>query len=140
MRLLGDDIRRRVAEVLADIDADVELVLVGDEGDQETDVAARLLDEVAETSSRLSSVRISAEEASSRGFAAERTPCIFIRRRGDTAARFSFLGAPAGYEFGSLVEDIRDVALGRTALSDETRAFLASLDRPLLLQVFSTPT
>lgn len=140
MRLLSDEIRRQVAEVLQGIEADVELVLVGREGEEETDVAVQLLGEVAETSPRLTTLRLAPEEAAAQALGAERTPSVFIRRRGEPAAHFSFLGAPAGYEFGSLVEDIRDVARGQTGLSDDTKAFLASLGEPVLLQVFSTPT
>jgi alkyl hydroperoxide reductase subunit AhpF len=49
-------------------------------------------------------------------------------------------GVPSGYEFGTLVDAIVDVASGDSGLSDETRAALGKLERPVHLQVFSTPT
>ncbi len=49
-------------------------------------------------------------------------------------------GLPAGYEFGTLVEAILDVSRGDSGLSDETRAALKDVTRPVHVQVFSTPT
>lgn len=49
-------------------------------------------------------------------------------------------GIPSGYEFGTLVEDIKMVSEGQSGLSDETKAQLAALAQPLHLQVFITPT
>ncbi len=51
-----------------------------------------------------------------------------------------FYGLPSGYEFGSLIELILDVSSGDSGLSAETRAALAKVDKPVHLQVFSTPT
>jgi len=49
-------------------------------------------------------------------------------------------GLPTGYEFGLLVEAILDVSRGESGLSDPTRAALAALEKPVHIQVFSTPT
>ncbi|MBX5477361.1 MAG: hypothetical protein IRZ18_09605 [Clostridia bacterium] len=139
MRLLGDDIRKRVLEALEAMDAPVELVLVAPPSADTEEVGA-LLDEVAEITGKLSVVRLAPEEAAGQGLQPELTPAIYVRRAGERGARFYFAGAPAGYEFGALIEDILDVSLGRTALSDETRSFLGSLSEPVALHVFSTPT
>jgi hypothetical protein len=49
-------------------------------------------------------------------------------------------GIPSGYEFGTLIEDIRLVSEGDSGLSPETRATVARLTRPVRIQVFITPT
>jgi alkyl hydroperoxide reductase subunit AhpF len=49
-------------------------------------------------------------------------------------------GLPSGYEFGALIEAILDVSSGDSGLSAPTREALASLARPVHVQVFSTPT
>lgn len=148
-QLLGEDIRRQVAQILEGIDSDVELVLVAGDADDTADLAEALLDEVASISPHLSAVRLGVEEAREAGFETDHTPSIHLRRPGAPAPRFRFLGAPTGYEFGTLIEDIRDVANGTTSLSDETKEYLASLSgrggpngeaAPLHLEVFSTPT
>ena len=51
-----------------------------------------------------------------------------------------FYGAPAGYEFGSLIEAILDVSSGSSLLSEETKQALAALERDVRVRVFSTPT
>jgi alkyl hydroperoxide reductase subunit AhpF len=49
-------------------------------------------------------------------------------------------GLPHGYEFGSLIEAIVDVSSGDSGLSAPTREALATVQKPVHLQVFSTPT
>jgi alkyl hydroperoxide reductase subunit AhpF len=49
-------------------------------------------------------------------------------------------GLPSGYEFGALVDAILDVSSGDSGLSAPTREALAALERPVHVQVFSTPT
>ncbi len=49
-------------------------------------------------------------------------------------------GLPSGYEFGSLVDAILDVSSGDSGLSEPTREALKAVERPVHLQVFSTPT
>jgi len=49
-------------------------------------------------------------------------------------------GLPQGYEFGSLIDAILDVSSGQSGLSEETKAALHALERPVHVQVFSTPT
>jgi alkyl hydroperoxide reductase subunit AhpF len=49
-------------------------------------------------------------------------------------------GLPSGYEFGTLVDAILDVSRGESGLLEETRQALAALERPVHVQVFSTPT
>jgi glutaredoxin-like protein len=51
-----------------------------------------------------------------------------------------YYGIPSGYEFSSLIEDIKRVATGESGLSTQTREWVAGLDVPVHLQVFVTPT
>ena len=55
-------------------------------------------------------------------------------------SRIRFLGTPAGYEFISLVQAVL-IAGGRPLhLSEESRTRLAAVNRPVTMQVFTTPT
>ncbi|HEY6549156.1 MAG TPA: hypothetical protein VI589_14670 [Vicinamibacteria bacterium] len=49
-------------------------------------------------------------------------------------------GLPTGYEFGTFIDAILDVSRGESQLSEETKTALAALDKPVHIQVFSTPT
>jgi len=51
-----------------------------------------------------------------------------------------FLGAPSGYEFMSLVQAILLAGGRASTLTEASREKLAGVDRPLNLQVFTTPT
>jgi hypothetical protein len=57
-----------------------------------------------------------------------------------TDSRMRFLGAPAGYEFISLVQAVL-LAGGRpSTLSANSRRHIAAVDRPVVMNVFTTPT
>jgi alkyl hydroperoxide reductase subunit AhpF len=55
-------------------------------------------------------------------------------------SRIRFLGAPSGYEFVSLVQALMLVGGRGSGLTDENRQKLAAVDKPMTMQVFTTPT
>ena len=55
-------------------------------------------------------------------------------------SRIRFIGAPSGYEFSSLVHAVLLVGGRGSALSARSLNRLASVDKPLTMQVFTTPT
>ena len=72
----------------------------------------------------------------------DKAPAIVVLG-GETGRRdfgIRFYGSPAGYEFATLIEDIRMVSRGNTDLSPATVVILTHLTTPLHLQVFVTPT
>lgn len=61
--------------------------------------------------------------------------------KGETDARIRFLGAPAGYEFMSLVEAIILASGSDSGLADESRKLIAEhVTGPPDIKVFVTPT
>ena len=55
-------------------------------------------------------------------------------------SRIRFLGTPAGYEFVSLVQAVGLVGGRESTLSERSRQRISSVDRPVTMQVFTTPT
>lgn len=51
-----------------------------------------------------------------------------------------FSGIPSGHEFGTLINDILMVSGRDSGLTAKTREFLKNLTKPLVLQVFVTPS
>lgn len=51
-----------------------------------------------------------------------------------------FYGIPSGYEFMTLLEDIVLVSAGKAELTPNLSAWLSTLEKPVHLQVFVTPT
>ncbi len=78
-------------------------------------------------------------------FGIDKTPAFSVQSTGQEGAAdrdygIRFYGIPSGYEFISLLEAIKLVGSGRVSLSKATLDKLASLQQPLHLQVFVTPT
>jgi glutaredoxin-like protein len=76
------------------------------------------------------------EQASTYGF--DRAPSLALATDRETGIQF--IGAPLGYEVGSLVEAIRIASRGDSGLSEASRALVASVSQPIHIQVFVTPT
>jgi alkyl hydroperoxide reductase subunit AhpF len=103
----------------------------------------QILDEMPALSDKIAidEVNLVLEKDRAARFGVDRAPAIAIVYDGDTDSRIRFWGTPAGYEFISLVHAVLLVGGGReSTLTDESKAALAAVDRPLTLQVFTTPT
>jgi len=99
-----------------------------------------LLTELSELSDKIS-VEIYdfvKDEAPVKKYNVKRIPAIVVEGEKDYGIRF--YGVPAGYEFSTLIEDIIDVSNETTSLSDETKADLNKLTKPIHIQVFITLT
>ena len=73
----------------------------------------------------------------------DKIPAIAIVRGADGERRdygIRYYGIPAGHEFSSFVADIGNVSSGESGLAPESKQTLATLKRPVHIQVFSTPT
>ena len=134
--ILPKNVAQQVQEMFNSLQAPVEMVLVDEGGDSELDT---LLKEVAELNEGVSYRRASAAQAAEFGLDASLLPAIALG--GPTGySRARFLGAPAGHEFGVLIQDIIDLSQEQIELSDATKQYLSSLTEDVHLQVFTTPT
>ncbi len=114
----------------------IEMVLVDDGGESELHT---LLQEIVELSDSVRYRRASAAQAGEFGLSADLLPAIALGGpQGYSRARF--VGAPAGHEFGVLIQDILDLSQDHIELSDATKRYLESLTEDVHLQVFTTPT
>lgn len=71
------------------------------------------------------------------------TPGIVIAAREEQDVKnlgIQFSGIPSGHEFSTLINDIVMVSRRDSGLDAQTREYLKSLDTPVHLQVFVTPT
>lgn len=141
MSLLSPSDRERLRAELAAMPGAVRLLFFTQSlGCDTCPQTRRILDEVVSLGDRVAleeyNVVLDREKAAEYGI--DRAPAIAVVGERDSGIRF--YGVPAGYEFMSLVEAILLVSRGEADLSDESRAMVAALDRPLALQVFVTPT
>ena len=69
----------------------------------------------------------------------DKAPAIVILSN-DVDTRMRLYGAPTGYEFVGLVEAIIVAGTGKIELEPETMKWIQAVDKPMHIQVFSTPT
>ena len=100
----------------------------------------QLMEEITELSDKitLEEYDFVADEDAVKRYSIDKIPATVVK--GDKDYGIRFFGIPAGYEFGTLIEDIIMVSKGDSGLEPETRLALATLNEPVHLQVFVTPT
>lgn len=150
MAMLEGAVEKQVRDILQALDSPVTLVVFtqrdeAGELDELNDDVKQLVGELA----ALSAGRVSAEfvdldgqPEQARGYAIDQAPALVVL--GGTSGRQDFgiryFGVPAGYEFGTLVEDIRLASSARSGLAQRTVDVLSRLTEPLHIQVFVTPS
>jgi glutaredoxin-like protein len=143
MPLMDQDTQNQVRDLLAALTSPVTLQVFTQQFEcdycKET---CQIVDEVAELSD-LVSVQVSDfvdDKALAESLGVEKIPAVVVLSEGGKDYGIRFFGIPSGYEFTSLLEAIILVGTGAVSITDSARAFLDSLDEPLHLQVFVTPT
>ena len=106
----------------------------------------QILDELPVLSERIAveEVNFVLEKDKAQQYGVDRVPAIAVVGQDEAGqphdSRIRFLGAPAGYEFISLVQAVLLVGGRPSILSEENRQRVAAVDRPVTMQVFTTPT
>ena len=107
----------------------------------------KILDELPPLSDKITidEVNFVLEKEKAAQYAVDRVPAIALlaggaNGTGDKDSRIRFLGSPSGHEFMSLIQAILLVGGAASHLSDDNRKRIAAVDKPVTIQVFSTPT
>jgi glutaredoxin-like protein len=143
MPLMDQDTQNQVRDLLAAIKSPVTLHLFTQEFECGYCKETRQIVEEVAALSELVTVQVhdfveDKDYAESLGI--DKIPAIAVMGEDDKDYGIRFYGIPSGYEFTSLLEAIILVGVGAFQLGDNTLAFLDSLEDPLHLQVFVTPT
>src|SRR5205807_7715101 len=134
-------------EAFAEMTAPVRLLFFTQTLDCETCLTTRqILDELPLLSDKIAieeaNVVIDTDKAAQYGI--DRAPGIAVLGQDESGAerdsRIRFLGAPSGYEFISLVQAILLVGGRPSSLTEASRKRLESVDKPVAIKVFTTPT
>ena len=152
MPLISTSDQQKLREAFADMTRPVRLVFFTQTLDCDTCVETRqILDELPLLSDKITidEVNLILEGEKATAFGVDRVPAVAITYQeplpgspDDTwkDSRIRFLGTPAGYEFISLVQGVL-LAGGRgSQLSEASLQRLAAVNRPVTMQVFTTPT
>jgi alkyl hydroperoxide reductase subunit AhpF len=106
----------------------------------------QILDELPPLSDKITieeaNLVLDADKATQYGV--DRVPSIAVVGQSETGeprdSRIRFVGTPAGYEFMSLIHAVLLVGGGESSLTEDTRKRIAAVDKPVVMQVFTTPT
>jgi alkyl hydroperoxide reductase subunit AhpF len=147
MSLISPTDQQRLRESFAEMTRPVRLVFFTQTLGCETCVQTRqILDELPPLSDRITidEVNLILDGDKARQYGIDRVPAVAVVGQDDAGqdrdSHIRFLGAPAGYEFMSLVRAVILVGGGTPILTDENRTRIAAVDKPIVMQVFTTPT
>jgi glutaredoxin-like protein len=140
--MLSDKERHHLQSVFAkSLVGEVKIVMFTQEFECETckDTKEMIL-ELAQTSPKLKAELYDfvKDKEKVKEFNVDKIPAIALVGKKNNGLRF--YGAPSGYEFAALIEDIVDVSNGKTSLTTQTKERLKKVNKSIHIQVFSTPT
>ncbi len=145
-RLLNDNIVSQVREAFGSLTNPVQVLFFGSkENCDYCNDTRQLLEEVVAISEmlNLSVYDMDADADIAKHYNVDKAPGIVIAaKEGDqiTDLGVRMAGIPSGHEFSSLIQDLILVSSRDSGLNPQTREMLKALTKPVLLQVFVTPT
>ena len=147
MPLISPADQKHLRESFAEMERPVRLLFFTQTFDCETCAETRqILDELPLLSDKITveEVNFVLDGARAKEYGVERVPAVAVAYEdaGSTGikdSRIRFLGAPAGYEFISLVQAILLVGGRESILSADNRARVTAVAQPVRIQVFTTP-
>ncbi len=139
---IDEKLRHEISKQLSVLNKEVKLVMFTQELEcmycRET---RTLLEELVETSNKLKlevyNFVIDKDKAELYGV--DKIPAI-VMLEGDKDFGIRYYGIPSGYEFASLLEDIKMVGTGEVDLSEDIIERVKLIDKDVHLQVYVTPT
>jgi alkyl hydroperoxide reductase subunit AhpF len=147
MALLSPADQDKLRESFAEMTRSVRLLFFTQTLDCETCPQTRqILDELPALSDNVAveDVNFVLEKDKAQQYGIDRVPAIAVLGQDEAGqprdSRIRFLGAPAGYEFISLVQAILLVGGRPSILTEENRQRVAAVDKPVTMKVFTTPT
>jgi alkyl hydroperoxide reductase subunit AhpF len=143
MALLSEPDRQAVRGYLAGLTHRVTLLFftqtIG--GPETSQIAKQILNELAGLNDQITieDVNFILERDRAAAYGVDKIPAIAVLKDGEDT-RIRFFGAPAGYEFMSLVEAIILSGGDDSGLTPASKALIAGVTAPIELEVFVTPT
>lgn len=142
MALINEEVAAQLREEFKELKGEVRLAVFSQAlAEPVSEEVKRMALELGELDPRLkvSAYNFVLDQEKALGLGIKRIPAVAVMgAEKDYGIRL--YGLPTGYEFGTFVDAILDVSRGESLLSDDTKAALATLERPVHIQVFSTPT
>ena len=130
MGIISEDVRKQIAEMFKELTNNVTIIYHENEKAQLNLQIKNLLKEVVDINDKIK-MEIVKDDS-------KLTPYFDLKGVNNGVIRF--MGIPSGHEFTTLIESIKLASTGNHMLSDESVAFLKSIDKPVDMKVFITTT
>jgi len=143
MSLLSEEIKKEVKKELGDLKNEVRLIVFTQELEcQFCSENHRLAEDLASLSDKikLEVYNFTLDKNKVEEYQIDKIPAMVICDGTGRDYGIKFYGIPAGYEFTSLIEAIKNVSSGGSGLSDVGKSELKKLTKPAHIQVFVTLT
>jgi len=141
MNLLKDEDKKFISDEFKKLQDEVKITLFTQKLEcQYCDQTHRLLEEVTALSEKLSfqAFHFTVEKEKAAAYGVDKIPATIIEGAKDYGIRF--YGIPSGYEFMSLLEAISMVSARDSGLSADSKRKIGTVNKPMHIQVFITPT
>jgi alkyl hydroperoxide reductase subunit AhpF len=144
--LLNEILQKQISEAFSQLKTPVNIMFFGKKTDCEyCDDTHQMVEEVASLSEKIKLDIFDLEQDSTQAkqFNVDKAPGIVIAGQdGDKVLDYGIRisGIPSGHEFRVLINDLILVSGRDSGLSQHTRDILVGLTKPVLLQVYVTPT
>jgi glutaredoxin-like protein len=140
MSLLSEDDRTEVKQILDQLEEEVTVKVFTDDCEtcEQTVELNRELEELSEKI-RVETYDLDSPEAEEYDAARYDTGPVAVLVRGDISG-VQYFGIPSGQEFSSYLQDLIAVSTGETDLDPQLKEDVKSIDEPVNIKVFVTPT
>ena len=104
--------------------------------------SVQLAEEVAGTSAKIHLVtyNFDKDKNNAEEYGVDKYPATIVTRHGVKDGRIRYYGLPSGYEFGSLIEDVKNVSKWEADVSSKALEIINKIDKPVTIKVYVTPT
>ncbi len=140
---LDDKIKAELKNQLSNLAKNVKIVLFTQELEcQYCRETKQILTELSEVSDKLilEVKNFVNDKADVSKYNVKQIPATVLLDENNIDYGIKFYGIPSGYEFASLLEDIKMLGSGKSGLSPELEGEIKKIDSDIHLQVFVTPT
>ena len=141
MNLLKDEDKKFISDEFKKLQEEVKITLFTQKLEcQYCDQTHKLLEELTNLSDKLNLqvFNFTTDKEKAQAYGVDKIPATIIEGPKDYGIRF--YGIPSGYEFTSLLEAISMVSTRDSGLSADSRKRIRTVNKPVHIQVFITPT
>ncbi len=136
--ILDEGTKQQVKEILSKMKEDVNIVYVDKDSPLNAQIK-ELLSELVGLNEHLKLTQYTQDDKEAKVLGLEDAPAVLLMNK-NIKGKIVYYGIPSGYEFANLLDTIVRASNNDPGLTEKSKAFLDSLDSPIKMNVFVTPT